>query len=136
MLLVRTSLRPSPIHGLGVFADEFIAQGQLVWEFDRRIDIVIPLAEIASFPPAQQEYISMLDYVEVLDGQKVMILCADNAKHINHSDAPNVVDTADNRQQYAARDIQPGEELTCDYFAYDLEADRKLGRFRTTPGAK
>ena len=50
MFIVRTSLRPSLIQGLGCFADEPIRKGQVVWEFDPRLDIRIPLADIEAFP--------------------------------------------------------------------------------------
>jgi len=58
-------------------------------------------------------------------------LCADNAKHMNHSDSPNVVNGEDGdgvETNVAARDIEAGEELTCDYYSFDLDAARKLGR--------
>jgi len=128
MFIVRTSLHSSAIHGIGVFADEPIKKGQIVWQFDPRMDILIPLEEKQRFPPAVQDYLSMLTYIEETSGRKMMVLCADNAKHVNHSDDPNLLDTPDGLREYAARDIAAGEELTCNYFISDLEAARKLGR--------
>lgn len=126
MFIVRTSLRPSSIHGIGVFAEEPIRKGQLVWQFDSRMDIVIPLDKINEFPKAMQDYLKMLAYVEGVNGSRVMVLCADNSKHVNHSDDPNLVDTPDGLQELAAHDIAVGEELTCNYYVSDLEAARKL----------
>lgn len=128
MFVVRTRLRNSAIHGIGVFADEPIRKGQIVWQFDPRMDILIPLEEKQNFPPAVQDYLSMLTYIEESSGRKMMVLCADNAKHVNHSDDPNLLDTPDGSQEYAARDIAVGEELTCNYFISDLEAARKLSQ--------
>jgi len=128
MFIVRTSLHSSAIHGIGVFADEPVKKGQIVWQFDPRMDILIPLEEKQRFPPAVQDYLSMLTYIEETSGRKMMVLCADNAKHVNHSDDPNLLDTPDGLREYAARDIAAGEELTCNYFISDLEAARKLGR--------
>ncbi len=130
MFVVRTSLRTSPIHGIGVFADEPIRKGQLVWQFDSRLDLVIPVDQMKDFPQAVQDYLRRLTYVEGQNGSCVMILCADNAKFVNHSDDPNLVDTPDGLQELAARDIAEGEELTCDYFVSDLDAAQKLGRDR------
>lgn len=132
MFLIRTSLRPSQIHGIGVFTEEPIRKGQLVWDFDPRIDVRIPLEELGSFPPAMQEFLFHLSYVELVDGQKMMVLCADNAKYVNHADPPNLLDTEDNRHEYAARDIAVGEELTCNYFASDLLAADKLNHNSST----
>ncbi len=126
MFIVRTNLRPSPIHGIGVYADEPIKKGQVVWQFDSRVDLVIPVEEIKNFPPAVQDYFKRLTYVEARNGKRVMVLCADNAKYVNHSENPTLIDTPDGTQQLAARDIESGEELTCNYFISDLEAAQKL----------
>lgn len=126
MLLVRTSLRPSAIDGLGCFTEQFIEKGQVVWQFDPRIDMRIPLKDLASFPPAMQDYLRVYTYVEMRDGETVMVLCADNAKHVNHSDDPNLLDTPDGLQEIAARDIRKGEELTCNYYVSDLQAAEKF----------
>ena len=40
MLLVKTYLDRSPIHGLGVFAAEFIRKGTRVWRFVESFDRV------------------------------------------------------------------------------------------------
>ena len=127
MFLVRTSLRPSAIHGIGVFTDEPIQKGQLVWEFDERIDLRIPLDEMKNFPPAMQEFLFHLSYVELVDGRKMMTLCADNAKYVNHADLPNLLDSEDNLREIAARDIAAGEELTCNYHVSDLLSVDKIG---------
>ena len=99
VFVVRTSLRPSPIQGLGCFADEPIKKGQVVWHYDPRFDIRIPLSELPSFPLAVQEHLRIYTYVEMVDGQEVMVYCADLSKHMNHSKSPNLLDTPDNLQQ-------------------------------------
>ncbi len=128
MFIVHTSLRASPIHGVGVFAEEPIRKGQVVWQFDHRVDIVIPCNQLQDFPQAMQDYLERLSYVEGLNGSRVMVLCADNAKFVNHADEPNLLDTPDGVQEIAVRDIEAGEELTCNYFASDLQAAQKLDR--------
>ena len=127
MFIVRTSLRPSTIQGLGCFAEEPIKKGQVVWQFDPRLDIRIPLSEISSFPLAIQEHFRTYASVESVNDQKVMVYCADFSKHMNHADTPNLFDAPDNMHEIAARDIEIGEELTCNYFGFDLQASEKLG---------
>ena len=126
MFKVRTSLRSSPIQGLGCFAEEPIRKGQVVWEFDPRMDIRIPVTEMEKLPPFLREHFLIYTYVEQRDDQEVMIYCADFSKHMNHSDDPNLFDTEDNFQEIALRDIEPGEELTCNYYKFDLHAAEKL----------
>jgi SET domain-containing protein len=48
MLLVRTRLAPSAIHGLGVFAAEPIARGAEVWRFTPGFDLDLALRDIAA----------------------------------------------------------------------------------------
>jgi len=86
MFIVRTSLCPSPIQELGCFAEEPIRKGQVVWQFDPRLDIRIPVDELSSTPLAMQEHFRTYATVEMVDGQKVMVYCADLSKHMNHSD--------------------------------------------------
>ncbi len=131
MFLVRTKLGISPIHGTGVFTAESIKKGQVVWQFDSRVDLAIPEDEFKNFPPPFQDYLLIYTYIEQMNGRRMMILCADHAKHVNHSVHPNLLDTPDGSQELAAWDITEGEELTCNYFVSDLEAAAKLGREKT-----
>jgi hypothetical protein len=127
MLLIDASLRPSPISGLGCFTNEPIRRGDIVWIFDERIDVRLPVDELAALPKATQAFFHKYGYVEVLDGRRTVTLCGDHAKHMNHSDAPNLVNSDDGLDgNIAARDIRAGEELTCDYYSFDLDAERKL----------
>jgi hypothetical protein len=76
----------------------------------------------------------MLTYVEISNDRKRMILCADNSKHINHAHAPKRLDTPDGLPVHAAREIVAGEEFTCNYFVFDLDAARKLDRDQVRGG--
>lgn len=124
MMLVRTTVRPSSIHGLGCFAEEDIRKGQVIWEFDPRFDIVLSPQEVAGLPAAMQDYLEIYAYTETRDGREVIVLNADNGKYMNHSDNPNVDGAGD--KNIAARDIRAGEELTCDYHSFDLSSGEKL----------
>src|ERR1051326_1290557 len=112
MLLVRTQVGQSAIHGTGLFAVELIPQGTLMWKFQPGPDIVVPFDVIETLPPLGRELINHYGYLnEFFPGGYV--LDSDNARFINHSDEPN----PDNSTEFAfaARDIHPGEEITCDY---------------------
>jgi SET domain-containing protein len=127
MLLVKTRIGPSPIHGIGIFADEFIAKGTVIWEFTPGFDVYVNPGDIQRLPAAAQ--VQMLKYChrELETGQYV--LCADDARFFNHSDQPNTVDLPGREgPTVAARDIAIGEELTCDYFTFDADVLDKLGR--------
>ena len=55
--MVETVLKPSAIHGLGVFLAQPVPKGGLIWRFDSRIDRVYTLDELASLPAHVQAYL-------------------------------------------------------------------------------
>lgn len=122
MLRVKTELRASPLHGLGCFAAQNIARGEVVWRFDEGLDVVVAASEVDSLPLTTREFLSTYGYA--LNG--AVVLCGDHARHMNHSADPNVVEI-DDGSNVASRDIAAGEELTCDYFDFDALAGAKLG---------
>jgi hypothetical protein len=114
MLTVRTELKPSPIHGIGVFLLEPVRAGQLIWRFDSRIDRVFSDAELQGMPDDVQ---SFLRTYSTLHGElKLWVLCGDNGRHFNHSDEPTTrslgIAFGDD---VAACDLPVGAELTSDY---------------------
>lgn len=114
MLMVKTELGASDIHGIGVFLAEPVRAGQLIWRFDSRIDRVYSDAEIEEMPPILQEFLRT--YSTLHAEQKLWVLCGDNGRHFNHSDHPNTrslgIAFGDD---VAASDLPAGTELTSDY---------------------
>jgi SET domain-containing protein len=127
MLLVKTSVGQSAVHGLGLFADQFIPKGTRMWEFDERVDRRFDEAHLTSLPEAEREAVLMHCYVNPRSG--LYVFCGDDARYWNHSDEPNSEDIGFDEGivngegiTIAARDIQRGEELLSDYKAFDAEA--------------
>ena len=114
MMMVDTELRPSPIHGIGVFLKERVPAGGLVWRFDARIDRVYTPDEIASLPAHMQRYLRTYSTFHRATG--LWVLCGDNGRHFNHADQPSTVSNAISfGEDHAVRDLKPGDELTSDY---------------------
>ncbi len=127
MLLVKSFLKFSDIHGVGCFTAEDIKAGQIVWKFDPVLDVEIDETLISTYPEAIRSFLNMYAYGQHDGGKKTFILCGDHARHMNHSENPNLVEAGDgNAYNIAARDIKSGEELTCDYNAFDTDATFKL----------
>jgi SET domain-containing protein len=127
--LVRTRLAPSPIQGLGVFAAETIAKGTVVWRFDPAIDRTYTEEEVAALIGQARDFLARYAYLD--DRLGLYVLCGDDARFVNHSSEPNVTgDYPANGPRegvdLAARDIEPGEEIFCDYGSFDREAAAKL----------
>lgn len=103
-LKIKTEVRPSLIHGLGLFALNPIPKGTVVWAFDEVVDTLQPS------PGGDFSWRTEEGYV----------IPGDDAKYINHSPEPNLETTPGLTPVVAARDIHAGEELTESY-TYDLD---------------
>lgn len=114
MMLVETELRPSPIHGLGVFLLQPVRRGEPVWRFDSRVDRVYAPEEVASLPEHLQRYLKT--YSTWHEASGVYVLCGDNGRYFNHAAAPSTVSCGVSfGEDRAARDLRAGDELTSDY---------------------
>ena len=113
---VPTYLGRSAIHGVGVYTPVFIPAGTVIWSFDPDVDWTLSDEEMERFPEKYRDKIRSYCF---LDESGDWILCGDNARFMNHSEDPNCDDWT-TRSTIAHRDIEPGEELTCDYRAFDL----------------
>ncbi len=111
MLTVNHVIRPSPIHGLGVFTCENVRKGQLLWRFDWRIDRELTLADLHGLPAHTVDRV--LQHAEFIEARQVFVLASDGDYYMNHADEPSLID--DGTLMFAARDLSAGAELTCDY---------------------
>ncbi len=120
-------LRPSPLHGFGLFAKRDIPPNTIWWKAKRTNvmllnqsqyltlkgshinDVMADLLKIASI---YGYYSSKLDSI---------IVCLDNARYVNHSFEPNsgAPMSGDPLASMSLRHIFPGEEITEDYSRYD-----------------
>jgi len=125
MLLIRTTLAPSPIHGTGVFAAQDIAAGTKIWEFTEGVDEEIPGQTIRKLPTIAREFLLKHAYRKL--GSDLYVHCADDTRYFNHSEHPTVVSMDVDGPDVAARDIAAGEELTIDYRTFDADTSLKLG---------
>jgi SET domain-containing protein len=114
MMMVDTEVKPSEIHGLGVFLLEPVPAGGLIWCFDSRIDRVYAEAEIESLPPHLQNYLRT--YSTWHEQTALYVLCGDNGRYFNHSDTPSTFsESISFGEDRAIRDLEHGDELTSDY---------------------
>lgn len=112
MLYVKTQLKKSEISGIGLFADEMIPKGTVVWEFNPFIDILLSKEEVESLSKPAQEQIYKYGFLDTKSNK--YMLCGDDARFFNHSIDNNCDDSQINIT-IAKRNIMPGEELTVNY---------------------
>lgn len=127
MYLVKTYLASSPIHGVGVFAAEFIPKGTKTWEFNPLIDIILTPEQVNTLPSQVKAFIEQHAFGYPF-GSNNFCLSLDHSQYVNHHDTPNIVHQ--HGVSYALVDIEPGTELTNDYNTIDHrnnDAELKLG---------
>jgi SET domain-containing protein len=115
MLVIKTKLDNSQIHGIGLFTLEKVMKGQIIGQLCE-LDVKI---EKKNIPP---KYIDMFEFYFSVEGDTYQTYF-DNMRFMNHSKNPNCVDLK-NGLCVSIKDIEIGEELTCDYsFFCDLWKD-------------
>ncbi|MBS0242415.1 MAG: SET domain-containing protein [Proteobacteria bacterium] len=113
MMMVETELRSSPISGIGVFACEFVPKGTLIWKLDERFYLMVRKDDVPGFPALMQKHLARYCYPHMTRSD--LICCEiDNGRFMNHSDDANTNFT-DPELAWTTRDIQVGEEITCNY---------------------
>lgn len=132
MILIPTRVGPSPIHGCGLFAAEFIPGGRPIWRFLPGFDHEFTPGQWAALPEPARGHTRHFCFVR--PGDLHVILSGDHACFINHDASPNtgaspVAPGGASTEviTVARRDIAAGEEITCDYWAYDADTPWKLG---------
>lgn len=111
MLLVDARAGVSAIHGIGLFAHAFIAQGTPMWIFEPGFDVLLTETQMAALPAPVQRQARRYAYYDATYG--AYVLASDDSRFCNHADDANMADRGE--LNYAARDIYPGEEITWDY---------------------
>ena len=131
MLMVKTTLGKSSIHGIGLFAAQFIPKGTVTWRFMPELDLIVSKDILLQL--SEPARIQFLNYCYVDKNTQNFILCFDDERFINHSDVDfNIAQSNSESEiegvEVAVRDIQEGEELICNYTHFDFDAERKLSK--------
>lgn len=131
MLMVKTFVKESTIPGagLGLFANEFIKKGTVTWRFCPGFDRISTDDDLLRM--SEESRAQFLKYCYKSKVGNYYILPGDDDRFINHTDNnPNIIEGEFEKNSepfsIAARDIEKGEELLCNYYEYDDHADKKL----------
>lgn len=121
MLLIKTTIGPSFLHGTGLFTINPIKQGDIVWQYHLGLDQRLTAEELVILPEMTQDFLTTYAYKSNISG--LYLLCCDHARHMNHSESPNCgeryVTGHSESFTVALRDITAGEELTEDYSSFE-----------------
>lgn len=120
---VPVHVAPSPAHGLGVFAKEWIPAGTLVWRFDRSMHVCVE-ADLRRYDEETRQKALVGGFYHEPSGKFVWY--RDGMDFVNHADTPFANIAAkewtplEQDANYATRDIAPGEELFEDYAFWSI----------------
>ena len=125
MLIVKTKLSKSNIHGIGLFADQDIPKGTLVQKFIDGFDLIVQPNQLIDASDEGKKQFLKYSYHHKISGN--YILNCDDARFLNHSFHPNLIADPDGGENdVAARDIKAGEELTVNYENFDADYTLKM----------
>jgi SET domain-containing protein len=119
MLTVKTYLAPSSIHGIGLYAAEFIPAKSIVWQYNEHIDYIYSEDIFLNICRNIHEntLLHLLNCSYKRSGR--FFYLTDNARFINHSDLANIA-FVDDYSEISIREIKPNEEILENYlFSYD-----------------
>jgi Proteins containing SET domain len=112
------TLKPSPIHGIGVFALREIPKGcRNIFSKDQGNWIKLPIRDVENLPDHSRSLVETYclyddeNYFVPDYGFKIM----DLVNYLNHSPNPNLISVNDGEYYEAIRNIKPGEELLINY---------------------
>lgn len=115
-------LKPSKIHGIGIFAIKKIPKGTDPFpQAPSHESIIFNKKELADL---DMEVKKIIHDLLIFEGDNVHIPacginCLDVSFYINHSDNPNTGYSENKEHLVTLRDIEEGEELTADYKLLD-----------------
>ena len=115
MLQVKTRVRQSAIAGVGLFADEDIKEGTVIWQFSKYTTNTYTEQEWNKFKSEVSKitFQGIDKYVHFHEGK--WHLNIDDTRFINHSSNPNASNDTEKGICYALFDIKCGDEITVDY---------------------
>lgn len=113
MYLIETYIDKSPIHGIGVFANQEIKKDQLIWRQSANDLFFFPFKDKEAREIAK-EFPHAVKY-GYYDKSGLWFCPADSNCYVNHSDEPNTYESDDSSKIFASRDISIGEEITENY---------------------
>lgn len=123
-MCVKTKVLPSKIHGLGLFANENIKKGSVIWKFTPGFDIKFTKGEIKKLPKQAKDFLEVYGWLSKKSGK--ICLSSDNGKYFNHSASPNCLSKYyENEEEVitkAIKDIKKGEEITDNYNSFEEDS--------------
>lgn len=128
MIHISYKLDRSNLHGIGLFADEDIKKGQLIYTASPLLDVNISQAQFDRLSETEKREVRYWGFW--INSEQIWHVDFDVTRFINHSFDATVTQDSAHTDAYlvATRDIKTGEELTQNYLEFETGEDlRKRG---------
>ena len=121
MIHIKYKLDKSSMHGIGIFADQDIPKGELIYTTSPLLDVNITQAQFDSLNEEEERVARYYGYWD--NAHKVWHVDFADIHFINHSFTPNTTQDLSRPEAplVATRDIKAGEELTQNYLDFESE---------------
>ena len=120
MLMINAYLAPSTVHGIGLFAKEYIPAGSVIWKFHSYIDKILSREKFLNICKTLDNFTLSHFLCATYKRNGNYFYITDNARFINHSEQGYNILFRDDYTEIAVRDIHAEEELLENYFiSYD-----------------
>lgn len=125
MIHIKYNLDKSGIHGIGLFTDEDVKKGTLVYTASPLLDVNISKEQFDSLDEKEQKEIQWWGFWD--ESNNVWHVDFDVSKFINHSFDPTLQQDPNTTDAYltTTRDVKAGEELTQNYLEFESKEDLK-----------
>ncbi len=125
MIHIKYKLDKSGVHGIGIFADQDIKKGELIFTASSVLDVNITQEQFDSLAEQEQAQVRYWGFFD--QPTQKWHVDFDHIHFINHSYTPNTTQELSHPEAYitASRDIQAGEELTQNYLEFETPEDLK-----------
>ncbi len=123
MIHIKYKLNTSPYHGVGLFADQDIEKGQLIYTPSPLLDVNITQEEFDSLDEKEKQEILWWGFFD--EPSQKWHVDFDVTHFINHAYEGSVTQDPEHTDAYlvASRDIKKGEELTQNYLEFETKED-------------
>lgn len=125
MIHIQYKLDRSSKHGIGLFADEDLEVGQLVYTASPVLDVNITTEQFDSLTNKEQDEIRWWGFFD--EPSQRWHVDFDVSKFINHAKEGTLTQDKNHTDAYliTTRDIKQGEELTQNYLEFESPEDLK-----------
>lgn len=125
MIHIKYNLAASNKHGIGLFADQEIKKGEVIYTASPILDLNITQEQFDSLNDSEKQEVLWWGFFD--EPSQKWHVDFDVSKFINHSYEATVTQDGEHDEAYlvAVRDIVIGEELTQNYLEFESEEDLK-----------